>query len=53
MDAIYIVLIVVALIIALVAIFTFVTYLFLDIFRNPSAGQAVKTLQKNDTKKQE
>jgi hypothetical protein len=53
MDAIYIVLIAIVLIIVLLAIFTFVTYLFLDIFRYPSARQAVKTLQKNDDKKQE
>jgi hypothetical protein len=53
MDAIYIVLIAIALIIALIIIFTFVTYLFLDIFRYPSARQAVKTLQEQDEKKQE
>jgi hypothetical protein len=53
MDAVYIVLIAVALIIILIAIFTFVTYLFLDIFRRPSVRQAVRTLEKKDDKKQE
>ena len=53
MDAIYNVLIAVVLIIVLIAIFTFVTYLFLDIFRHPSARQAVNTLQTKDKKKQE
>jgi hypothetical protein len=51
MDAFYIVLIAIVLILVLLAIFTIVTYLFLDIFRRPSARQAVKTLQKNDKKK--
>lgn len=53
MDAFYIVLIAIVLIIVLLAIFTFVTYLFLDIFRHPSARDAVKTLQKKDKKKQD
>jgi len=53
MDALYIVLIAIALIIVLLIIFTVVTYLFLDIFRHPSARQAVKTLREQDKKKQE
>lgn len=53
MDATYIALIAIALIIALIIIFAFVTYFFLDIFRHPSARQAVKTLQEQDKKTQE
>jgi hypothetical protein len=53
MGAFYIVLIAIVLIIVLLAIFTFVTYLFLDIFRHPSVRKAVKALEKKDEKKQD
>jgi hypothetical protein len=51
MDGFSIVLIALGLIIILTAIFTFFTYLFLSIFRRPSARKAVNALKGQDQKR--
>ncbi len=44
MEPLYIILIAIALIIVLLAIFTGVTYLFLSVFRRPAGAQAFRQL---------
>ncbi|MGA9140668.1 MAG: hypothetical protein WBZ29_10615 [Methanocella sp.] len=44
MEPLYIILIAIALIIVLLAIFTGVTYLFLSVFRRPAGAKAFKQL---------
>ncbi len=45
MEPLYIILVAIALIIVLLAIFSGVTYLFLSVFRQPAGAQAFKQLQ--------
>ncbi len=46
MDALYVIAVAVVLIVVLVAVFALLTYIFLSIFRRPSAGETVKAMQK-------
>ncbi len=51
MDALYIILVAIGLIIGLLVIFTLLTYLFLSIFKKPSVRETTKALRRQKKKK--